>query len=732
MRQRKVTNPIAVAREWLARGIMPIPIRAGSHKPKGGEGWNKVKVTEDNLEDYFTPGDNVGGLWGKPSHNIIDVDLDWDEAVALAPHILPPTFMYGRSSRPRSHYLYKCVTPTFKRGSLGKDGSVIIEIRSTGTQSVLPPSIHPDKERYEINSDVAIESIKLKKLERLVNKLAVLSVMARYYPDNGRHDYVHALTGALLWSQWGAEEVAESLYLVLDVVGNLETERDQRERTIINTIEKFGEEQSVNGWPTLLEMVGPDTQGGKEFELSRKWASRKKAGRITLKSKKKKKTRVEAGDEQELPPEDLGKYVTTKAVNPPPSFEVPGLVGKLTRWIHRTSYADQPMFDLGAAFTTLALATQNRYLIEDSKTPLSPFFMALGRTGGGKDSARQSVITAANQIRLADKCLGGFQSFHALLDELAKPPSVLCWLWDEAARKMRAAAKSSGSPESAVITWLLDLYGKGNSTVLGLPGRKQSITKLDHPFLVVLAFAQPEDMISAITMTDMSTGVLNRFILLDAGDDVPPLHYPDYRGFPSALIDALMDIARVRPAGDADFIPVNWENARTLGFSREFREDCRQISSAESSSGEIWGRAWQNALILAGLIAVGIDHKRPVITQDIIEWSSDFIRWACNNWTIRLTATASRSLTEKNSKTIEQFVRNASAYRKMTKSKEELALIRNNRMPRTLLLRLCRHIRSRDIDDTIATLVDADTIGSVTVEDGLDYYWWKPTLIEDI
>lgn len=732
MRQRKVTNPIAVAREWLARGIMPIPIKSGSHKPKGGKGWNKVKITESNLEEYFEPGDNVGGLWGKPSHNIVDIDLDWDEAVSLARHILPPTFMYGRTSRPRSHYLYKCDTPTFKRGSLGEDGSVIVEVRSTGTQSVLPPSIHPDKERYEINADVEIVRIKPQKLEKLVNKLAVLSVMARYYPENGRHDYVHALTGALMWSQWGAEEVAESLYLVLDAVGNLETERSQRERTIVNTIEKFSEDQPVNGWPTLTDMVGKETQGGKEFELAKKWATRKKAGRITLKAKQKK-TRVESGDDDEdyeKPPEDLAQYVTAKKVNPAPIFEVPGLVGKLARWIHRTSYADQPMFDLGAAFTTVALATQNRFLIEDSKTPLSPFFMALGRTGGGKDSARQAVITAANQVRLAEKCLGGFQSFHALLDELAKPPSVLCWLWDEAARKLRAAAKSSGSPESAVVTWLLDLYGKGNSTVLGLPGRKQSIVKLDHPFLIVLAFAQPEDMISAITMTDMSTGVLNRFILLDAGDDVAPLHYPDYRGFPSALIDALMDIARVRPPGDADFIPVNWENARTLGFSRDFREDCRQISAAESSSGEIWGRAWQNSLILSGLLAVGIDHKKPVITRDIIEWSSDFIRWACNNWTIRLSATSSRSLTEKNSKTIEQFIRNAYVYRKHAKGKE-LELLRKHWMPRSLLLRLCRHIRARDVEDSIAALIEADVIGTGDYEE-TEFYWWKPVRSADL
>jgi hypothetical protein len=237
---------------------------------------------------------------------------------------------------------------------------MIVEVRSTGTQSVLPPSIHPDGERFEINHDVEFASITPEKLEKLVNRIAALSVFLRHYPSgSGRHDYVHALTGALLWAQWGSEDVAKAMNAILDNAGDREDDKPQRERTVVNTIEKYEGGEKVNGWPTLAGWV-PE----KDLELCKKWCSVKglKAG-VKI---------VHSGEPPELP------TVTAEKVNPRPPLDVPGLVGKIAHWVHRTSYADQPIFDLAAAFTILALATQNRYVIQGTNTPLSPFFMCLG------------------------------------------------------------------------------------------------------------------------------------------------------------------------------------------------------------------------------------------------------------------------------------------------------------------------------------------------------------------
>lgn len=694
---------------------MPVPLRPGLKKPKTreDESWNKVRITEANIDEYFEDGDNVGGLWGKPSGWIVDIDLDWDEAAVMAPAILPPTFVYGRLSRPNTHYLYRCRDiKTFKRGTFGKNGSVIVEVRSTGTQSVLPPSVHPDGERFEINKDTGFTVITKNKLERLVNRLAAAAVFVRHYPDGGgRHDYVHALTGALLWAQWDPEGVATFMLALLNAVSDREDDIGQRERTVINTIEKYSEGEKVNGWPTLEQWI-PE----QDVRSCKKWCMLRGTGpTVSLLSKD--------SDEAEEVPDELPE-LTSENVNPLPSLTVPGLVGRIAAWVHRGSYANQPLLDLGAAFTILALATQNKYIIQSSNTPLSPFFMALSRTGGGKDSARQAVVNASKEIKLLDKVFSGFQSFHAMLDQIAKPPSTMCWLWDEAARRLKAATKSVGGPESQVVTWLLDLYGKGASTVVSMPGRKQSIPQLDNPFLIVMAFAQPEQMIEAITTAEISTGLLNRFILLDTGDGVADSHMPDFStGFPSAIANPLLDITKIRTPDDKPFINVMWDSQRTFNKMQAFREEVRKYSDLETSSGEIYGRAWQNALILAGLLAVGVDYKKPVITEDMTEWAINFIKWSCNAWMIRIDASSARSLVERHSKTVERMVREPYAFRKYAK-KNDIPFLTRALMPKSMLYRMCRHMKAREMDEVVSALIEADVIG-VGEKNDVEIYWFK-------
>ena len=100
----KVNGP-QVAKSWLDLGVLTVPLKYHSKKPKGGTGWNELRVTSDSISQHFKTGDNVGGLWGEPSNWIVDVDLDWDEACELAAYWLPETFIYGRN------FYFKTSTP---------------------------------------------------------------------------------------------------------------------------------------------------------------------------------------------------------------------------------------------------------------------------------------------------------------------------------------------------------------------------------------------------------------------------------------------------------------------------------------------------------------------------------------------------------------------------------------------------------------------------------------------
>src|SRR4051794_20126478 len=104
-------DSIAVARDILRRGIMPVPIPPKEKSPTH-RAWQKLVITDDNIAKYFRANFNVGGLMGPASNGLADVDLDCPEAIALAPSLLPTMkSIYGRAGKRESHFLYTCLNP---------------------------------------------------------------------------------------------------------------------------------------------------------------------------------------------------------------------------------------------------------------------------------------------------------------------------------------------------------------------------------------------------------------------------------------------------------------------------------------------------------------------------------------------------------------------------------------------------------------------------------------------
>src|SRR3990172_3654849 len=138
-------NPLDAAREYLRRGWSPIPIPRGEKKPALAE-WQNLRLGEGDLLAHFGDGSNIGVLTGTPSGDLIDIDLDCAEAVALAESFLPRTQMWsGRTQRPRSHAWYR-VTGSIPGSASYKDvdKTVLVELRAGGRQTVVAPSVHPD------------------------------------------------------------------------------------------------------------------------------------------------------------------------------------------------------------------------------------------------------------------------------------------------------------------------------------------------------------------------------------------------------------------------------------------------------------------------------------------------------------------------------------------------------------------------------------------------------------
>jgi len=163
---------------YHARGWSVIPIPHRSKNP-GYRGWEQTRLNADELPDRFGEPKNVGVLLGEPSGWLVDVDLDHARCVELADDHLPPTpAQFGRPGNPLSHRLYRVTGPVATKKHTSKSAGMLVELRSTGMQTVFPPSTHESGEPITWEDENAEPTeidpeVLLKAVEKLANAVKV-------------------------------------------------------------------------------------------------------------------------------------------------------------------------------------------------------------------------------------------------------------------------------------------------------------------------------------------------------------------------------------------------------------------------------------------------------------------------------------------------------------------------------------------------------------------------------
>lgn len=265
------------ARHAIERGWSPIPIPAGSKAPETG-GWQHLRFSSPRqVTEAFGGETNVGLLLGAASGGLVDVDLDCDEAVSLSTLLLPVTPMvHGRPTNPRSHWWYvgdreiktaRYIDPVVqeaikdrRRKGLPADPNLkamMLELRSTGAQTIVPPSLHPDGDVLEWDDpDASPLPIASSRLELHVRVLAAATLLVRYWPASGqRHDATLALAGGLLRAGW-TERNAAHLVCAIGSVVDPAVDRKDRVDAVKSTAERLSKDLPTGGFPKLADLVG--------------------------------------------------------------------------------------------------------------------------------------------------------------------------------------------------------------------------------------------------------------------------------------------------------------------------------------------------------------------------------------------------------------------------------------------------------------------------------------------
>jgi DNA polymerase-1 len=254
------STTLDAARHYLRDGVkvVPVPFRS---KGCALDGWPDLSLTEADLPRHFPVSrpSNIGLLTGVKGGGLVDVDLDCEQARVAAGALLPgTTWVSGRPSNPKSHRWYIADHAPPYEQFLDVDGkSMLVELQSTGRQTLVPPSLHPDGEAYVWDMKVGEPArVAGDEILRDVRRVAAAALIARHWPQDSRHFASLALAGGLFRAGWDTNQVEVFVRAVADAANDEESRH--RVKNVASTARKVDDEEKMTGWPRLAQLLGRD------------------------------------------------------------------------------------------------------------------------------------------------------------------------------------------------------------------------------------------------------------------------------------------------------------------------------------------------------------------------------------------------------------------------------------------------------------------------------------------
>lgn len=192
-------NATEQAIAYIKLGWRPIALQPRSKRPISKD-WPSLRVTIETAGQHFNGANNIGLLLGDVSGGLVDIDLDNEVAIRLAPRFLPATRGFGRKSRRQSHRLYLSRFSRVEKFQT-PEGAMLVELRANsagGLQTMAPGSVHPSGEPVEWeNVAEPLLTIKPNDLRTHVAQLAAATLLVLAgWTDDGAERWARSPTSS--------------------------------------------------------------------------------------------------------------------------------------------------------------------------------------------------------------------------------------------------------------------------------------------------------------------------------------------------------------------------------------------------------------------------------------------------------------------------------------------------------------------------------------------------------
>jgi len=341
---------------------------------------------------------------------------------------------------------------------------------------------------------------------------------------------------------------------------------------------------------------------------------------------------------QSAPPARFDGFDLDMWRNVPP----PGLLRDISDFVFQS--APRPIKEIALATALGIMAGVCGRAFNYSGTGLNLYIMMLAETGRGKEamaSGATKLFTAAvgnNEFPSMWHFLGpsNMASGSGLLKHMAEhpQPSLVSITGEVGKRMQQMASPNANIGDKQLERVLLDLYSKSGAgqVLLGTSysDKKNNIEMMHSPAFSWIGEGTPSSFYEALNETQITSGLLPRFIVLEYNGPRPELNERANLTFPSQnLLHRFRDVAtmalQANQKGEAIGVNHTPEAADKL---RMFNLYCdHKINSTDPSSPtvQLWNRAHLKVLRIAALLAVSHNHQGPVIDGQMVDWSMSLV-----------------------------------------------------------------------------------------------------------
>lgn len=562
-----------------------------------------------------------------------------------------------------------------------KDGQTCVELLSSGTQTVVPPSIHPDtrKPYYWITHDTLLD-IKASELTYLpkdfiekVDEIFGYNKKKKEY--SGSVDFEKAelseVENALsffpadtydVWFRTGMalkEAFGEVGFKAWDDWSRKSPKYD--EKGMYKKWESFG---NYGGSKVTVATIFHDAMGYGYIPLSRNvFADEDYDPDFSIPTDFKiivngREIAINAPVDEKTSETVIKPAKDTSNSKPtfnPSGLEfpkqlldhAPGLPGEIAAWINSTALKRQPVLALGAAMCAAGTLFAHR-ICSDSNLRTNFQILGLAESGSGKEHARSCVERLFMTVERNNLLLGEFASDVSILTSLGKNDGIGFALMDEIGLEMQSLSRgNAGNHEARILSIMMKIYSKADGTYRGreYADRERIRDDLLQPCLNIYGTSVAKPFFDAMTNDRAIDGFLARWLIFQSVDIDPPMQAKGSTvQMPATLRDNLSYVISMPQYAEngATVVmgntTVKEPNPKVIPFStgaerilHEFSEMCNSHRVGDIISGNntaaIWSRTREHAIKLA---LVSHDYKIGIIDDDVMKWACELALFLTN------------------------------------------------------------------------------------------------------